>query len=576
MGTRGDVAPLFLLAGNLAQRGHEVVVGSSGFYNDMASSTLARQVRVGAGEFEDLSSAMRGVVNALADKSDRDMAFVRRWMLPQIEQSREAVNACLTECDYAVTNVPMILRRPGSGEVMPGAFVSYEPPDSPGKLPDLANGLLLSLVAMSPMLLDPAGILGLDRRITGFWHAGPRYSAPDLLLEKFLDAGPAPVVLTLGSMAVFEDPSLALEFSRALRSVGQRGVLVGGWGKGGMPEDVGDHMMVIDEADYGWLLPRSACVIHHGGSGTVAAVLRAGVPCLVRTYIGSQQRFADLLKKSGVCTGVLDHQPLRAKDLAQAIRLCVSDQPAREMAIHWRAAMANEPDGLTQGVDLLEAHARLLANTVMGARPSWPTRQSQPGKVLEGGSVVRVDTVEATTGIRAAPAEEGGPVAGVSANPPGDEVMQASLSGISEADVIRFYEGNPDLFARRRIYTLLRVSLPSHALNEPETINSLQLSGDVAAWSHWLEDQGIPFRSDTIKCAAEDIPADLLPKLAAMSTGQWLRIDEQQRATVLGLTTLEPASRAIEHAGPDIRKFLQNLQLAQLAQIRAAASTGTS
>jgi hypothetical protein len=348
---------------------------------------------------------------------------------------------------------------------------------------------------------------------------------------------------------------LTTEFLQALRVIGMRGVLVGGWGKAATPPDAAAELMVVDEADYDWLLPRSACVIHHGGSGTVAAVLRAGVPSILRTYIGSQQRFAELLGQRGLCTGVLDQVRLSAADLAEEIARCVGDVTARQAAIRMGRAMAMEADGLVRAMDLIEAHARLLASLPSGDSVPFAFAESSSSQV----AVAKPDLALAIVIDPPGAAER---ETTMLPDPP-HQALQASQIAISDADVRVFYEANPELFARRRIYSLQRVSLPLNALNEAATLSALRCAHSVQAWSEWLENQGIPFRMENIRCAAEEVPADLLPRLAGMSIGQWFRVDEPQRATVLGLVAKEASARGIQQAAPDIVKYLQNVRLAQ-------------
>merc|ERR1712060_166973 len=41
------------------------------------------------------------------------------------------------------------------------------------------------------------------------------------------------------------------------------------------------NVLFIDKAPHEWLLPLCSCSVHHGGAGTTAAALRAGVPTIV-------------------------------------------------------------------------------------------------------------------------------------------------------------------------------------------------------------------------------------------------------------------------------------------------------
>jgi UDP-glucoronosyl and UDP-glucosyl transferase len=49
-----------------------------------------------------------------------------------------------------------------------------------------------------------------------------------------------------------------------------------------------DSVYALDRAPHDWLFPRMAGVIHHGGAGTLAAGLRAGVPTVIKPFFGDQ------------------------------------------------------------------------------------------------------------------------------------------------------------------------------------------------------------------------------------------------------------------------------------------------
>jgi UDP:flavonoid glycosyltransferase YjiC (YdhE family) len=89
--------------------------------------------------------------------------------------------------------------------------------------------------------------------------------------------------------------------------------------------DLPPHVFAIDYAPYAWLFPRMAAVVHHGGSGTTAAGLRAGVPALVVPFLFDQHFWGRRLAELGVAPRPLPFRKLTADRLAQAIGAAVSD-----------------------------------------------------------------------------------------------------------------------------------------------------------------------------------------------------------------------------------------------------------
>jgi sterol 3beta-glucosyltransferase len=166
------------------------------------------------------------------------------------------------------------------------------------------------------------------------------------------------VVMTMGSMVTFDARRLVESFVQALGLSGRRGVLVAGWsGLSSLP-DTAANLLVIEEADYEWLFARAACVVHHGGVGTVTAVLRAGVPSILLPQIGSQEEFGRMLMREGVAAGVFDTATLTPATLATAFG-AAADEAIRNNAGRWRALLERER-GVAAAVDLIEDHWRRL------------------------------------------------------------------------------------------------------------------------------------------------------------------------------------------------------------------------
>jgi UDP:flavonoid glycosyltransferase YjiC (YdhE family) len=114
-----------------------------------------------------------------------------------------------------------------------------------------------------------------------FYDAAPARPPDDDLL-RFLDAGDPPILVTLGSSAVW----LADEFYRdaiaAARALGRRAVLLAGeqaasLRSAGLPAGIA----AFEYAPHGTVMPRAAVVVHQGGVGTTGQALRSGRPQLV-------------------------------------------------------------------------------------------------------------------------------------------------------------------------------------------------------------------------------------------------------------------------------------------------------
>lgn len=168
--------------------------------------------------------------------------------------------------------------------------------------------------------------------VTGYWFldASPGWTPPSDLVD-FLSTGEPPVYIGFGSMGNRNPEEVGAIALEALQRSGQRGILASGWG-GIKASNLPDTVQLIESIPHTWLFPRMAAVVHHGGAGTTAAGLRAGIPAIIIPFMGDQpfwgQRVADL----HVGTLPIPRKKLTGQRLAEAITQAVSDAALRQQA----------------------------------------------------------------------------------------------------------------------------------------------------------------------------------------------------------------------------------------------------
>lgn len=128
--------------------------------------------------------------------------------------------------------------------------------------------------------------------------APPSQPARELL--DFLDQGPPPVVFMPGTARA----AAADFFQAALRAcehTGQRGLLLGA-----VPQvlPLPPTVHAASYLPFGWLLPRARALVHHGGIGSCAQALRAGIPQLVLPHAYDQFDNAMRVEQLGVGQGL--------------------------------------------------------------------------------------------------------------------------------------------------------------------------------------------------------------------------------------------------------------------------------
>ncbi|NJL88962.1 MAG: glycosyltransferase family 1 protein [Coleofasciculaceae cyanobacterium SM2_1_6] len=191
-----------------------------------------------------------------------------------------------------------------------------------------------------------------NTQVTGYWFldAAPDWTPPPALM-KFLEGEP-PVYIGFGSMGSRDPKATADLVLQALAKTKQRGILLSGW-NGLRQASLPDSVYLVDAVPHGWLFPRVAAVVHHGGAGTTAAGLRAGVPTITIPFFGDQGFWGQRVAALGVGTEPIPRQKLTVENLAQAIHKAVSDRTMNQRAANLGAKIRAE-DGVAKAVEIIE------------------------------------------------------------------------------------------------------------------------------------------------------------------------------------------------------------------------------
>ncbi|WP_066719563.1 glycosyltransferase [Sphingomonas pituitosa] len=171
-------------------------------------------------------------------------------------------------------------------------------------------------------------------------------------LEAFLQAGAPPLVFTLGSMAIYAEDGFYPASAEAARRLGRRAVLLVGDDRLEQHRALaGPDLLVAGYAPHSQLFPRAAAVIGHGGIGTTAQAIRAGVPQLVCPIFGDQFDNAARIVRAGLGLSLPKRRYTGAR-AAAAIGRLLHDPTRAERARRAGAAIRVE-DGVGRALDAL-------------------------------------------------------------------------------------------------------------------------------------------------------------------------------------------------------------------------------
>jgi rhamnosyltransferase subunit B len=172
-------------------------------------------------------------------------------------------------------------------------------------------------------------------------------------LERFLRAGEAPVVWTLGSTAVYTARDFFARAQEASRALGLRAVyLIGSGQRWEHHPPVEGREAVAAYAPYSALFPRAGAVVHQGGVGTTGQALRAGAPQLVVPFSHDQPDNADRLRRLGVARA-LPRALFSSEEASTALRALLANSNYAQRAQKVAQAMRQE-NGPATACDHLE------------------------------------------------------------------------------------------------------------------------------------------------------------------------------------------------------------------------------
>ena len=102
-----------------------------------------------------------------------------------------------------------------------------------------------------------------------------------------------------------------------------------------------------------WLFDQVDAVVHHGGFGTTAAVLRAGVPGVIIPHIIDQFYWGQQVFQAGAGPRYIPRGKLTEQNLAAALTTALTDTSMRARAADLGHKIRSAPDGVRQAVQII-------------------------------------------------------------------------------------------------------------------------------------------------------------------------------------------------------------------------------
>jgi UDP:flavonoid glycosyltransferase YjiC (YdhE family) len=213
----------------------------------------------------------------------------------------------------------------------------------------------LDLVPVSPAVYPPNPLWEPYHHVVGYWfiHEPPEWEPPAGLLT-FLKGDPLPLLVSLGAMSLGdgETAETACLFIEAIRQTGVRAIMQG-WESALARLPLPPAVYPAGPIPHGWLMPRCAGVVHHGGFGTTSATFRAGLPHLVIPHIADQFYWGQQVRDLGAGPPPIPRSNLDAQALAAALYELTDDGELHATASRIGEQIRSE-DGVANAVCLID------------------------------------------------------------------------------------------------------------------------------------------------------------------------------------------------------------------------------
>jgi sterol 3beta-glucosyltransferase len=347
LGSRGDVQPMVVLGTELRRRGHDIVfavppnliefVGRAGF--------AARPVGPDSQAFVESADGQRWLASGNARAFLKAMGEIGHEIAPQADaellkacEGAEAIVCGILGEDHALCvaeaqGIPLVtihLAPARSTGRYPNYLVTTR--SIPSRLVNRATAVLVEriiwqtlradtnvlrsqlglapvatttpsrmarmgiteLQGYSRLLVPGLDDYGLNRPFTGFLTPDPEVrgwlgeSGVDPSLDAWLSAGEPPAYFGFGSMPVADPASMVAMIGRVSGRLGLRALVSAGWSGMHAGRDDTERLRVTGELNHDLVLPRCRLAVHHGGAGTVASSVMAGIPSFVCSVFADQ------------------------------------------------------------------------------------------------------------------------------------------------------------------------------------------------------------------------------------------------------------------------------------------------
>jgi sterol 3beta-glucosyltransferase len=393
MGTRGDVQPYIALAEKLKLSGFDAVIATHPCWRKLICGYNIEFAPIGPDiDIEYEAAKIRGnakhwILGALQ---------TAKFIMSNMEKASDELLKLCKECDLVIVSHSQVGGAEAEASGVPYISVSLQPDVIPKKLDEnriykrFKNNLIsaiisppmvapynklrtklglkkvktfdqlispyLNIIPISSTVYPPNELWEDKNKVIGYWFLDDfeNYS-PSWELKEFLEGGPPPVIVALGAMS-FESSTEKNKLDIIVNSISKSGMrgIIQGFNRTMENYILPNNIIRVDSIPHSWLFRQGYCVIHHGGLGTTASALKAGVPAIVIPHVLDQYLWANKIYELNA-----GPKPVSCKDLTESNLIEVIDTLKRNYneissSVKAISEKINNEDGLTKTVEIIK------------------------------------------------------------------------------------------------------------------------------------------------------------------------------------------------------------------------------
>ncbi len=388
LGTRGDVQPMVALADGLIKKGHEVTICAPPENEELAGRINCQFAAFGPGIMKVVRDAPEkqkgGVAVTISPREGKKLISDQINLLPEIIKGVDLVlgagivmgvhtAADILNVPYRyIIFYPIILGTTkddplknrmmfGFGRSMINMFIKGFinkhrarfglPPISDVWAHWLGENVI---VACDKELNSAREGVSFPFTQTGFMLLTSKKDLPDNVVT-FCNSGKPPVYIGFGSNPITSTEKYTNIFEQVRDATNQRLIISKGWAE--LPENNDNDILYVDEMPFDKLFPKMAAAIYHGGTGTMAEVVRAGIPQAAFPFMGDQFDNRKQIVRLGLSPDTCDFKEMTAESISSAVKECITNDIYKKNAVEIARRLQNV-NGVESTIELLEKQFR--------------------------------------------------------------------------------------------------------------------------------------------------------------------------------------------------------------------------